>query len=143
MNEMRKLMETVKPLFEDNTVEKPLVEYFAREGESIDQLLNLNVFTDLGDGGQQMVDNMGMNNSGLAKRLKNTFQTEVETLGAEIQRQAQRGRVLTAQEADAIEGLMVDYSGYDRDSTKQYLDDVQNIYPKQIELAKQILSNGQ
>ena len=146
MNDMRKLMETVEPLFENNTAKKPLVEYFAREGESIRDMLYMNVFVDLQDGGDELMSSL--TNDGLYKNeshikevaelLKHFHQTKVLPLEDLIELQAQQGRVLTAQEADDIERAMVDHGRYS--NTAEYFRDAWRQYSDQLELAKRILS---
>jgi len=131
MNEMRKLMEMVQ-----------LNEYLVREGESIETLLLLNVFGDMGmrEDPELFTDDPDNGNQ-ISREWADVIedhQGEAEERMLQIQDEAKSGRKLTRAEAEAAENTW--YDGSDAyQSEEEAVEWLPDIYANQLNTVENIL----
>ncbi len=132
MNEMRKLMEAVEQLD----------EYLVREGESIETLLRLNVFGDMGFGDDPELfsddpDN-GVEMSEAWAEVIYDNQPEAEERYLQIKGEAENGRKLTNAEARVAENTW--YDGSDAyQSEEEAAEHLPGVYANQLNVVENIL----
>ena len=131
MNDMRKLMEAVQ-----------LNEYLVREGESIDTLLQLNVFGDMGmrEDPELFTDDPdnGSHVSPEWLEVIQDYQGEAEERMLQIQGEAENGRKLTRAEAEAAENTW--YDGSDAyQSEPEAVEWLPDVYANQLNTVENIL----
>lgn len=132
MNEMRKLMEAVEQLD----------EYLVREGESIETLLRLNVFGDMGFGDDsELFSDDPDNGVEMSEEWANVIydnQPEAEERYLQIKGEAESGRKLTNAEAQAAENTW--YDGSDAyQSEPEAVEHLPGVYANQLNTVENIL----